>query len=101
MDKLLKQAQKMQAQMALIQEELEKTVVEGAAGGGVVKVKANGNGDIVSVKIDPEAVAENDAEMLEDLILSAINETVKESRKLAEKKMSSVTGGMPGMPGLM
>jgi DNA-binding YbaB/EbfC family protein len=101
MDKILKQAQKMQAQMARAQEELDKCVVEGVAGGGAVKVEAKGSGEILSVKISPEVVAENDAEMLEDLVLSAIKEAARLSHEMTEQKMGSVTGGFGGMPGFM
>ena len=71
MDKLLKQAQKMQAQMSIAKEDLAKTIIEGEAGGGVVKAKVNGNGEVLSISISPEVVNPNDVDMLEDLILSA------------------------------
>jgi hypothetical protein len=98
MDKIMKQAQKMQAQMASIQEELAKEQVEGSAGGGMVTVTANGQGDLVSVKIEPE-VANDDVEMLEDLVLAAVNDALRKSRELAGNRMSKLTGGL-GMPGL-
>lgn len=101
MDKLIKQAQKMQAQMALAQEELAKTEIEGAAGGGMVKVKVNGQGDILSVSISPEVVNPEEVDMLEDLVLTAFKEATKKSRELSENAMSSVTGGLSGFPGLM
>lgn len=101
MDKLLKQAQRMQAEMALAQEQLANTVVEGVSGGGMVKATVNGHGDVLSVSISPEVVDRNDVEMLEDLIISAIKEALKESRELASGKMNSITGGMGGFPGLM
>ncbi|MDL2298527.1 YbaB/EbfC family nucleoid-associated protein [Synergistaceae bacterium OttesenSCG-928-D05] len=101
MDKLLKQAQKMQAQMAAVQEELEKTIVEGTAGGGMVKAKVNGHGEVLSVSISPEVVDKDEVEMLEDLVLSAIKDAAKQSKELANSKMNAVTGGMPGMPGFM
>ena len=72
MDKLLKQAQRMQAEMALAQEQLANTVVEGVSGGGMVKATVNGHGDVLSVSISPEVVDRNDVEMLEYLIISAI-----------------------------
>lgn len=99
MDKMLKQAQKMQAQMMLMQEGLVNETVEASSGGGMVTVKANGQGDIISVKISKEVVDPNDIEMLEDLLLSAIKEASRMSRELAEKRMSSITGGM-NIPGL-
>ncbi len=98
MDKIMKQAQKMQAQMASIQDELAKEQVDGSAGGGMVTVTANGQGDLVSVKIEPE-VANDDVEMLEDLVLAAVNDALRKSRELAGSRMSKLTGGL-GMPGL-
>ena len=100
MDKIIKQAQRMQAQMALAQEELQNTVREGAAGGGAVKATANGHGDILSVTIDKEVVNPDDVEMLEDLVLSAVKEAISKSKELSNDKMNSVTGGMGGMGGL-
>ncbi|MEG1502004.1 MAG: YbaB/EbfC family nucleoid-associated protein [Synergistaceae bacterium] len=101
MDKLLKQAQKMQAQMMLAQEELEKTVVEGTSGGGMVKVTVNGNGEPQKISISPEVVDSNQIEMLEDLILTAFNDAITKSKTMAENKMNSVSGGMTsGFPGI-
>ena len=102
MDKMLKQVQRMQAQMTQIQEDLEKETVEAASGGGMVTVRANGQGDVVSVKISKEVVDPEDVEMLEDLVLSAVKEAIRLGREHAEKRMGSVTGGLniPGMPGL-
>lgn len=100
MDKLLKQAQRMQAKMALAQEELEQAVVEGAAGGGAVKAQANGHGDIISITINKEVVDPNDVEMLEDLVLGAVKEAITKARDLANAKMNAVTGGFGGFPGL-
>lgn len=102
MDKMLKQVQKMQAQMTLMQEELGNEVVEASSGGGMVTAKANGHGEIVSLSISKEVVDPEDVEMLEDLVLSALKEAVRLSKELAEKRMNSVTGNMniPGMPGL-
>jgi DNA-binding YbaB/EbfC family protein len=101
MDKLLKQAQRMQAQMALAQEELEKTVIEGAAGGGMVKATVNGHGDVISVSISKEVVNPDDVEMLEDLVLTALKDAIAKSKETANNKMNSVTGGMGGIPGFM
>ncbi len=98
MEKIMKQAQKMQAQMAKIQEDLAGEQVEGSAGGGMVTVTANGQGDVVSVKIEPE-VAGDDVEMLEDLVLAAVNDALRKSKELANGRMSQLTGGL-GMPGL-
>ena len=102
MDKMLKQVQKMQAQMAQIQEDLENETVEAASGGGMVTVRANGQGDVVSIKISKEVVDPEDVEMLEDLVLSAVKEAIRLGREHAEKRMGSVAGGLniPGMPGL-
>ncbi len=101
MDKLYKQAQKMQAELAIAQEELEKTIIEGAAGGGMVKAKVNGHGDVLSISISPEVVNPDDVEMLEDMIISAIKEALRLSRETSSKRMDSVTGGLSGFPGLM
>lgn len=101
MDKILKQAQKMQAQMMLAQEELDKTELEGTSGGGAVKVIVSGNSEVKSVKISPDVVDKEDIEMLEDLILTAINDAVAKSKSMAENKMEKVTGGISsGFPGL-
>lgn len=99
MDKMLKQFQKMQAQMTLLQDELANETVEASSGGGMVTVKANGQGDIVSLSIAKEAVNPDDVDMLEDLVLSAVKESLRKSRELAERRMGSITGGMsiPGM----
>lgn len=99
MDKMLKQVQKMQAQMMLAQEELGKEVIEGASGGGMVTAKANGHGEIVGISISKEVVDPEDVEMLEDLVLSAVKEALRQSRELSEKRMGSLTGGM-NIPGL-
>ncbi|MBC8277291.1 MAG: YbaB/EbfC family nucleoid-associated protein [FCB group bacterium] len=100
MQHLVKQAQKMQKQMMQAQEELEGLEVEGGAGGGMVTVKVNGKGDILSLKIDPEAVDPDDVEMLEDTILAAIQDAVEKSRKVAEEKMMKASGGMGAMGGM-
>lgn len=101
MDKLMKQAQKMQAQMAAVQDELEKMTVEGSAGGGVVKAAVNGQGEILSISISPEVVSADDVGMLEDLVLSAIKDAAGKSKEIAAQKMNSVTGGMGRVPGFM
>jgi DNA-binding YbaB/EbfC family protein len=99
MDKMLKQVQKMQAQMTLAQEALADETVEGTSGGGMVTVKANGQGDVVSVSISKDVVDPDDIEMLEDLVLSAVKEAIRLSRELAEKRLGGLTGGM-NIPGL-
>lgn len=99
MGKMMKQAQKMQAQMAKMQEELAEKTVEASAGGGVVTVVANGKQEIVSINIKPEAVDPDDVEMLEDLVLAAVNEAQKKSQEMVSSEMSKITGGMK-IPGL-
>jgi len=101
MDKLFKQAQKMQTQMVQIQERLAEEKVEGAAGGGMVRVVANGQGDILSVTISPEVIDPQDPEMLEDLVLAAVNEALRLSKELANQRMGQLAGGMGlNVPGL-
>lgn len=102
MQKMMKQVQKMQAEMARVQESLKDLTVEATAGGGVVTVEANGQQEIRSVKIDPEAVDPEDVEMLEDLVLAAVNEALRKAQELASEEMAKVTGGLniPGMPGM-
>ena len=92
----------MQAQMMKIQEELKDKTVEASAGGGVVQVIANGHQEIVAIKIDPDAVDPDDVDMLQDLVVAAVNEALRESRELAGQEMGKVTGGLnlPNMPGL-
>ena len=91
----MKMIQQMQNRMAKIQQELEETVVEGSAGGGVVTATANGQRGLQSIKIDP-----SDVEMLEDLVLTAVQDALDKSAALAEEKMGALTGGLK-IPGLM
>ncbi|BAS29020.1 YbaB/EbfC family nucleoid-associated protein [Limnochorda pilosa] len=100
--KMMKQVQRVQAEMARIQEELGGRRVEGTAGGGAVRVVANGHQELVEVLLDPEAVDPEDVEMLQDLILTAANDALKRSQELAAQEMAKVTGGLnvPGLPGL-
>lgn len=102
MQKMMKQVQKMQTDMARIQEELKSKTVEGTAGGGVVKVVANGHLEVSSVTIAPEAVDPEDVEMLQDLVLAAVNEALRKAQEMAAAEMARVTGGMniPGLPNL-
>jgi len=101
MNALLKQAQQMQEQMARVQEELGKETVEASAGGGMVTVKATGAGEISGVKIDPKAIDPDDPELLEDMILAAVNEALRSAQALAQSKMGAATGlGGLGLPGL-
>jgi DNA-binding YbaB/EbfC family protein len=99
MGNLVKQAQKMQAKMAKLQEELAERTVEATAGGGMVKVTANGSQQIVSIKIEPEVVDPDDLEMLEDMVLAAVNEALKQSQEMVSSEMQKITGGM-NIPGL-
>jgi nucleoid-associated protein EbfC len=100
LNKLMKQAQKMQEQMAKTQAELEERTVEVSAGGGNVTVVANGAGDVISIKIAKEIVDPEDVEILEDLVLSGVKQAIEQGKALAQSEMSKVTGGM-GMPGLL
>ena len=99
MNKLLQQAQQMQAQMVQAQEELAKETVEASAGGGMVTVKATGAGEITEIKIDPKAIDPDDPEMLEDVVLAAVNEALRSAQNLAQSKMGGIAGGL-GLPGL-
>ena len=105
MDKMLKQVQKMQTDMAEAQEEISKISAEGSAGDGAIKVTVNGSNELLSVKLDPEVVDPEDVDILEDLIVVAVNSALAEVSKLSEERMSQVTGGlggmMGGMPGMM
>ncbi len=102
MQKMMKQVQKMQSDMARVQEELKSKTVEGTAGGGVVKVVADGHLEVASVTIAPEAVDPEDVEMLQDLVLAAVNEALRKAQEMAAAEMAKVTGGMniPGLPNL-
>lgn len=100
MNNLMKQAQRVQKQMLEIQEELANRTVEATVGGGMVTVVANGQQDILSIRIDPEVVDPNDIEMLQDLILAAINEAHRKAQELMNDEMGKLTGGLK-IPGLM
>jgi DNA-binding YbaB/EbfC family protein len=99
MANLQRMAQQMQQEMLRVQTELEATQVDGSAGGGVVKAVVTGKQELVSITIDPDAVDPSDVEMLQDLIVAAVNDAIRASRELAEQKMAAVTGGLqiPGM----
>jgi len=99
MAKMMKQVQKMQAGMMKLQEELGNRTVESSAGGGVVRVVANGKQELVSIEIQPEAVDPDDVEMLQDLVLTAVNEALRKSRDMVAQEMGRLTGGL-GIPGL-
>jgi DNA-binding YbaB/EbfC family protein len=98
---IMKQAQKLQSEMKRIQDELAEKTVEATAGGGMVTVIANGKQEIVSIKIDPEVVDKEDVEMLEDLIVAAVNEAKRRSQEMMMGEISKVTGGLGIPPGLL
>ena len=100
MNKMMKQVQEMQKQMAKAQEELAGEEVEASAGGGMVTVKVSGDLNIRSIRIDKSAVDPEDVEMLEDMVLAATNEALRSAQELASTKMGGITGGM-NIPGLM
>ncbi len=100
MGQMLKQAQKMQAELAKAQEEIAQMEAEGSAGGGAVVAKVNGRMELVSLKIDPEAVDPDDVQMLEDLVMAAINQAVREVRERSEERLAQAAGPMGGMMGL-
>lgn len=97
--KLLKQAQQVQAKVAEMQAELALKTVEASAGGGMVTVVMNGKNEVVSIKIDPEVVDPADVEMLEDLVIAALNEARSKVEEMIQNEMSAITGGLP-LPGL-
>ena len=99
--KMLKQLQQMQAKMAKIQEELGEKTVTGTAGGGMVEVVDNGHQKVLSVTVKREVVDPADVEMLQDLVLAAVNDAMEKARELAAKEMGAVTAGMGIPPGLM
>ncbi|MBM3701856.1 MAG: YbaB/EbfC family nucleoid-associated protein [Actinobacteria bacterium] len=96
---MMKQAKIMQQKLLEIQQELKKMEFEASAGGGAVKVKVNGDQEIVEVKIDKDMVDSGDMEMVEDMVMVAINDAIKKSKDEAKNKMTSLTGGM-NIPGL-
>jgi DNA-binding YbaB/EbfC family protein len=102
MNKMLKQVQEMQAQMARAQEELANETVEASAGGGMVVVKATGALEITEIKIAPEAIDPDDPELLADMVLAAVNEALRSAQSLAESKLGGAMGGLKGLglPGL-
>jgi DNA-binding YbaB/EbfC family protein len=102
MQQLLKQAQKMQRDLAAAQAELENTEIEGSAGGGLVTATVTGAGQIVSIRIDPSVVDRDDVETLEDLVVAAINDASRQASDLQAERMGPLTGGLSGLgiPGL-
>ncbi len=99
---ITKMAQQMQTQMAQAQQELAETTLEATAGGGAVRVVITGAQEVRSVEIDPSAIDPDEVEMLQDLVMTAINEAISRSKELERERMGSIAGGMgiPGMPGL-
>ena len=100
MNQMLKQVQKMQADMAKAQAELANEVVEASAGGGMVTVKVSGDLDLKQITIDPEGVDPEDVEMLQDMLQAAVNEGIRSAQELAASKMNAATGGLGGAGGL-
>ena len=96
---LAKMAQQMQADMARVQAELEASTFDGSAGGGAVKATVTGKQELVSVEIDRDAVDPDEVEMLQDLVVAAVNDALRSARETAEQKLSAVTGGLR-IPGL-
>ena len=99
LNKLMKQAQQMQAQMAKAQAELEEKAVEVTAAGGKIKVTANGAGEVLSIKIDKAIVDPNDVELLQEAVLSGVQQAIDQGKAIAQSEMKKITGGL-GMPGL-
>lgn len=99
---IMREAQKLQAEMARMQEEAKKKTVEATAGGGMVTVVANGANEIISIRIEKDVVDPNDIEMLQDLVLAATNEALRRAQEMVNSDMSKLTGGLqiPGMGGL-
>lgn len=93
-------AQQMQRQMQKIQEELGTATVEGSAGGGAITITMNGHREIQAIAISPDVVDPDDVEMLQDLILAAVNDASKKAQDMAEERMGPLMGGLKGMPGL-
>ncbi len=96
---LLKQAQQLQSKMQALQEELGKRTVTAQAGGGMVEATVNGRQELLSLRIDPEVVSPDDVDMLQDLILAAVNEALGRSREMVAQEMGKLTGGL-GLPGM-
>jgi DNA-binding YbaB/EbfC family protein len=100
MNAMLKQVQKMQADMVKAQEELKNELVEASAGGGMVTVKISGDLEVRELHIDPDAVDPEDVELLQDMVLAAVNEAVRSAQELAANKMNAAAGGLAGPGGL-
>ena len=96
---IMKQAQKMQAQIAKVQEELAEKTVDASSGGGMVSVVVNGKQEILSIKIEPEVIDAQDRDMLQDLVVAAVNEGLRKSQEMVAEEMKKITGGLQ-IPGL-
>ncbi len=99
MGNMMKQAQKLQSKIFKLQEELAERTVETTVGGGMVKAVANGKQELLSIKIDPEVVDPNDVQMLEDLIVAAVNDVLKKAQEMVSEEMTKLTGGFK-IPGI-
>ncbi len=97
--KMMKQAQQLQQRMVKVQEELESATVEAAVGGGMVKVVVSGKMKVESITIEPDVVSPDDVEMLQDLVLAAVNEGLEKAQEMVSSNMGAITGGM-NIPGL-
>jgi DNA-binding YbaB/EbfC family protein len=100
MNAMLKQAQKMQAEMLEAQDALKDEVVEASVGGGMVKVKVGGDLTLREIVIDPEAIDPEEAELLAEMVQAAVNEGLRTAQELASSKMGGITGGLGGLPGM-
>lgn len=99
MNKMVKQAKQVQSQIVKMQEELQQREIETSAGGGAVTVKVNGKQEFLAIKINPEVVDPEDVEMLEDLVMAAVNEGIRQSQEMVSTEMAKITGGF-NIPGL-
>ena len=100
MQQLMKQAQKMQQQLADAQAELAETEVDGSAGGGLVSARVTGGGELLAITIDPRAIDPDDVETLQDLVVAAVRDATRRAGELAADKLGPLTGGMGGLGGL-
>jgi nucleoid-associated protein EbfC len=99
MNNMLKQAQQMQVKLSALQKELETREMDISSGGGMIKIKVNGKQELISININPECIDPKDSEMLEELVLTAVNQAIKESQDMVQNAMDKVTGGI-NIPGL-